>query len=216
MAGRGRAREAAGLPSIRSCPSTGHLSSQVSGACHRRWVRGPARVSCPKGGEPQSTTNTGAVGVHLVSLRPALFQSGLSLLLLGPSTQGTQAEAAALCSECFPPCLLSRQRGPERLLTLQVSLSFFYSGGLNKGFGRPGLERTAAGPPSLPSAQDQCRTLCPCFLPVEAAQGRVSPATSCPSGCGRTHSSSSACLCPASEWQLPPREGPGPLTARCS
>ena len=37
------------------------------------------------------------------------------------STGRTRAEAAALCSERFPPGLLSRQRGPEHLLTLQVS-----------------------------------------------------------------------------------------------
>lgn len=90
------------------------------------------------------------MGVHLVSLQIASFKSGLSLLLLGPSPQGTQVEAAALCSECFPPCLLSRQRGPEYLLTLQVSLSFFYSWGLNKGFGCPGLGENGCLPSEPP------------------------------------------------------------------
>lgn len=75
--------------------------------------------------------------------------------------------------------LLSRQRGLECLLTRQVSLSFSYSGGLNEGFGWPGLGENHR----LPTEPPFFRGSSPCFLPGKEAQGRVCPATSHLPGC---------------------------------
>ena len=112
--------------------------------------------------------------------------------------------------------MLSGQRGPKCLLTLQVSLSFFYSGGLNKGFGCPGLGESICLPAEPPFFLGSTQSpLCACFLPVEAFEGRVCPASSCPPGTWQD------------PWQLCPSvsfisaaatasgEGLGPLTARC-
>lgn len=151
---------------------------------------------------PRTERLTGVQCGH--GLQTACLNGGSPFYCWQPGTVGTWAEAAALCSKCFPPCSLSRQRGPECLLTLQVSLSLFYSGGLNRGFGYPGSGEDGCLPTEPPFSPGSVQSPgCACFLPVEAARGRVCPASSCPPGCGGTRSSS-AHLCPASAWQPPP------------
>lgn len=147
-------------------------------------------------------------GTHLVTVSGCLlFNPRLSLLLLGPSTGGHRPRLQPLHG-WVPPSLLSGPRGPGCLLTLQVSLSFFHSGGLNEGFGCPSSgekHHLPTEPP--PFSQDQGRALPGLLSPVQEPQRKVCPGIS-PRGWGRTHGSSAG-LCPRQERQHP-------LTARCA
>lgn len=128
--------------------------SQVSGRSQRRGEggKGATRVPCLEGG---STTNT-----EKRFLRDTLGHSLRTAPLRAralPSPAGTQhgpwPEATALGTGWFP-LFAEQAEGPgEPAYSTEVSLSSFYSGGLNEGFGWPGRggsSRLPTEPPFSP------------------------------------------------------------------